>query len=157
MKTIFEFIKKNWFYIGLAMGFLRRFFKKRKLKETDMALYDTLKVEVDRLVQVCKEANADKKLTLSEVWAIFQTAIHTLVKLAEEVNGAGNGEEKKEAVLAALDKFYDDVIAPIDLVVVPNLVEPAADRFLKGLFLQLASGSIDSMVAFLTAQGVLKS
>lgn len=157
MNKIFDFVKKNWFYIGLAMGFLRKLFKKRKLEDKNMALYDNLKVEVEKLVAEYKAAYADQKLTLSEVWTIFQSAIHILVKLAEEVNGAGNGEEKKEAVLAALDKFYDEVVAPIDIKVIPNVVEPMADRFLKSLFLQLASGSIDSVVIFLNANGLFKS
>jgi len=122
-----------------------------------MALYDNLKVEVDKLIAEYKAAYADQKLTLSEVWAIFQSAIQVLVKLAEEVNGAGDGEAKKEAVMAALDKFYDEVVAPIDIKIIPNVVEPMADRFLKGLFLQLASGSIDSIVIFINANGLFKS
>lgn len=157
MSKIFDFIKKNWFYIGLIMGFLRKFFKKRKLEDKNMALYDNLKVEVDKLIAEYKAAYADQKLTLSEVWAIFQSAIQVLVKLAEEVNGAGDGEAKKEAVMAALDKFYDEVVAPIDIKIIPNVVEPMADRFLKGLFLQLASGSIDSIVIFINANGLFKS
>lgn len=155
MNKIFEFIKKNWFYITIIMGFLRNFFKKRKLKEENMAIYDVLKAEVEKVIAEYKAAYADSKLTLAEVWGLFQSVIQVLVKLASEVEASG--DEKKEAVLAALDKFYDEVIAPIDIAVVPNFVEPITDKFLKGLFLQLASGSIDSVVAFLKVNGILKS
>ena len=43
--------------------------------------------------------------------------------------------------------FYE-VIAPIDIKSIPNVIEPAFDKFGKSLFLELISGSIDYMVKF---------
>ncbi len=51
--------------------------------------------------------------------------------------------------MAALDKFYDEVVAPIDIKYVPNLVEPAVDNLIKKVALQMADGGIDAFVAFM--------
>jgi hypothetical protein len=120
----------------------------RKKGEVNMDLYNTL----DKAIAVLKSEydrlkGDDGKISLADAWALFQTGIAELVKVAELLDVTG--PEKKVMVLDALEKLYDEVIAPIDLKPVPNIIEPMVDKVLKQLFLTLANGAIDSMVLLL--------
>jgi hypothetical protein len=117
----------------------------RKQGEVNMNLYDNMKELVETLHKQFEQLkNDDGKISLADAWSLFQTGIAELVKLAEFFDVPG--PEKKAMVLDALEKLYDDVIAPIDLKPVPNIIEPMVDKTLKMLFLTLANGAIDSMV-----------
>lgn len=139
--------------LGFLMRLFKRIFKNRKLKEEDMDLYNLILEHVEKLKKDYAAAAGDGKFTFSEVWAIFNSAIYALVKVTEEVYGPGGGVEKKEVVLNALAKFYDEVIAPIDITAVPNFLEPLADNLFKKLFLELANGSIDVVVQLFKNKG----
>ena len=63
------------------------------------------------------------------------------------------GAEKKAAVLAALETFFDEVIAPLDIKGIPNFIEPIVDSSLKKLSLTLAAAGIDALVAIFNRSG----
>lgn len=109
-------------------------------------LYDVVKEEINKIIEEAKLAYADKKLSLSEVWGLFQDIVVSFMKIAETVNLSG--VDKKAIVMDAASRLYDEVIAPIDIKSIPNVIEPAFDKFGKSLFLELISGSIDYMVKF---------
>lgn len=109
-------------------------------------LYDTVKVEVETLIAAIKVSIADKTLTISEVWNLAQQALFSFVKIADALEV--DGSDKKAVVMIAAEKLYDDVIAPIDIPKIPNVVEPTFDRFTKILYLELISGTIDFIVKF---------
>jgi hypothetical protein len=130
-------------------------FKKDKTEEQKIeekrgdkmtVLYDTVKVEVEALIAAVKNSVADKTLTLSEVWAIAQQALFSFVKIADALEA--DGADKKAVVLIAAEKLYDDVIAPIDIPKIPNVVEPYFDKLSKILYMELISGTIDFIVKF---------
>jgi len=109
-----------------------------------MGLYQDIDVAVGQIIAKYKEAAVDG-LTLGEVFTLAQNAVATLVQLTEKYGGF-SGAEKKEAVLAALDRLYDEVIAPIDIAQIPNWIEPMFDKFAKQLILYLADSWINSLV-----------
>lgn len=150
-KLTFDFIIKYGLTIIWLSKFVYKFFK-GYTGTVPMALYDVLKEQVTVLADEYKLIIADKKVTMDELWKLFQLASVALVKMAEQVGGTG--PEKKAAVMAALDKFYDDVIAPMDIQYVPNMVEPYVDGLLKKIALQMASGGIDALVAFMNDNGL---
>jgi hypothetical protein len=120
----------------------------------ESSLYDLLKQEIDKIVTLFEDAKADSDVTLSEVWNLVTEVISSLVKVAEEFGG--DGDNKKAAVLAALELFYDEVIAPLDIPYVPNIVEPVVDRAAKRIFLQIADGVIDAIVSLLNREKVFQ-
>ncbi len=120
----------------------------------ESTLYDLLKQEIDRIVTMFEDAKADSHVTLEEIWTLTTEVISSLVKVAEEWGGAGT--DKKQAVLDGISLFYDEVIAPIDIKWVPNLVEPAVDRVVKSLFMQVVDGVIDGVVGLLNKEQVFE-
>jgi len=109
-----------------------------------MGLYQDIDEAVGQIIAKYKVVAVDG-FTLSEVITLSQNAVATLVQLTEKYGGF-SGAEKKEAVLAAVDRLYDEVIAPIDIQKIPNWIEPMFDKFAKELVLYLASSAIDSAV-----------
>lgn len=152
MKVVFDFIVKYWIYIAWGTRFVYGILTKKYTGVVTMALYETLKEEVNVMVAAYRVATADKKVTMEELWSLFQKASFGLVRVAEQVGGTG--VEKKAAVLAALDKFYDEVIGPLDIQYVPNIVEPYVDNMLKKLVMQMADGGIDAFVTFLNQNNI---
>lgn len=84
-------------------------------------LYDTLAAFVADTKAAYDSAKADGKVTASEALDLFLGSIERLVKLASEFTVAG--ADKKAAVLVAVDKLYDALLAPIDIPYVPEMVE----------------------------------
>ncbi len=65
--------------------------------------------------------------------------------------------EKKKEALDAAGLFYDNYIEKFDLPYVPNIIEPLVDKYIKLIFLMLASGSIDATVATLRQFNIIKT
>ncbi len=53
----------------------------------------------------------------------------------------------KDVVLAAASKAFDDYVAPFDIPMVPNFVEPYVDAQLKSLFLATVDRLYDAIFA----------
>lgn len=117
-----------------------------------MALYDEIAQAIQDVINTYKQSVADGKLSLQEIFTLSHSAIASFVRLAESVGGY-SGAEKKAAVLAAIDQFYDEVIAPIDVQSIPNFLEPVVDRALKQLIRVVAESTIDSLVNIFNKTG----
>lgn len=88
---------------------------------------------------------ADGRLTVGDMFAIGGRVVQCAV---DEVRSLPDlsVEEKKVAVLAAVDRWYAGEIAPLDLPGVPELVERAiVDPALGSLAHALVSGAFDAL------------
>lgn len=103
-------------------------------------LEQTILAMIDRY----KGCTADGKITYSEVLGLLYNGAATLVRLVE-IAGHGSRAEKKQLVLAGLAKFYDTLIAPIDIIGVPDMLEPMVDSTIKSLLLSTIDGATDSI------------
>jgi hypothetical protein len=110
-----------------------------------MALYDDIQSSLDVIIADYKAKSSDGTFTFSEIFSLLTNAVGTLVKLVEGVGGY-SGKEKKQAVLSAIDRFFDEVIAPLDIKAIPNIVEGILDNAIKQLVLTAADGLIDALV-----------
>jgi hypothetical protein len=117
-----------------------------------MSLYDDVQDSITQIIASYQTVVADGKLTLSELWTLFQNATATLVQLVERYSGY-SGTEKRDVVLAALGTLYDEIIAPVDIKGVPNFLEPLVDKSLRELLLTLAGPAIDSLVNIFNKTG----
>lgn len=95
------------------------------------------------------QALAKDGLTIDEIWELANSALASFTHIVELAGTLNNisGPDKKAAVMAAAAKFYDTVIAPIALTGNPIIERTLIDPLLKQVFLKLASGAIDSLVA----------
>jgi len=118
-----------------------------------MGIYDDLKGAVEEIIAHYKDATADGKLTFTEIFTLAGKATASFIQLFEKFAENATGEEKKAAVLAALEAFFDEVVAPIDIKGIPNFIEPVVDSSLKKLALTLASAGIDALVAIFNKSG----
>jgi hypothetical protein len=116
-----------------------------------MALYDDIEGALTEIIAHYKNATKDGKLSFSELITLGSNAVASLMQVAEHFGGTGT--EKKQAVITALGQFYDQVIAPIDIKGVPNLLEGIVDKALKELMLTLAGGWIDSLTTIFNKSG----
>lgn len=110
-----------------------------------MALFDDIQSSLDIIIDDYKAKSSDGKFTFAEIFSLLTNAVGTLVKLVEGFVDY-TGDEKKQAVLAAIERLFDEVIAPLDIQAIPNIVEGILDSALKKLVLTAADGLIDAFV-----------
>jgi len=115
-------------------------------------LYEKFNEAVAEVLASYKAANADGKMTFTEIISLVGKVIGKLVSLAEVFHG-GEGDAKKAAVMAAVNAFYDEVIAPIDIAKIPNFIEPIVDKGIKSVILVIADGITDAVVAIFNEGG----
>ena len=115
-------------------------------------LYEKFSAAITKVITSYKEANADGKLSFTDIIALLGTATGELVSIAEAFYD-GSGDAKKAAVMAAIDTFYEEVIEPIDIPAIPNFIEPIADKAVKQLLLVVADGLVDAVVAIFNKNG----
>lgn len=111
-----------------------------------MDLYQAISTFVADTKAKLAEAKADGKITPTEAFVLFADAGERLVKAASMLDIAG--ADKKAAVLAALGAFYDNVIAPMHLTPLPEVIESSTvDPGVRILFMGMAGWVIEIFVA----------
>ena len=109
-----------------------------------MALYDDIAASVNSIIAKYKEIIGDGKLTLSEILSLAGAAAASFLELTKSLTALD--EEKKKAILTAVETFYDTVLAPLDIPVVPNFLEPVVDAGLKEVVLYVTGAMIDTLM-----------
>ncbi len=83
--------------------------------------------------------------TVTEVYEFITRATGSLVRLVGEYDPSH--DDLKATVLAAIGKLYDDVLAPIDIPYVPNIIETRfLDPAIRSALLKQVSGMIDGLL-----------
>jgi hypothetical protein len=73
--------------------------------------------------------------------------VDRLIRRVREQLDAMNVLPSKEVVLAAASKAYDDYVAPFDIPMVPNFIEPYVDAQLKSIFMSTVDRLYDAIFA----------
>ncbi len=116
-------------------------------------IYEDLKDYFDEISDHYADLASDGKFSFGDVLLLVGKASASFIQLVERFTELESGASKKEAVLAGLDAFYDEVIAPMDLKAVPNLIEPILDTAIKQLILTVSSAGIDTIVTIFNKTG----
>jgi hypothetical protein len=116
-------------------------------------IYTNLKDYFEEITEHYQALAVDGKFSFGDAMLLMGKASASFIQVVERFTEIANGPDKKQAVLEALDHFYDDVIKPLDLQGVPNLIEPIVDSAIKQLVLTIASASIDTLVAVFNKTG----
>lgn len=98
---------------------------------------------IDEIIKKYQELVGDGSLSLSDIISLMAAASSTLWKLVKAYAIPSN--DRKGVVLEAMDKFYDEVIRPIDISFIPNFIEPFVDSWLKQLLLFIVGGWISAL------------
>lgn len=117
-----------------------------------MDMYGKVKDSVDDIIDQYKATTTDGKMTYGEVSSLAFNAAASFVHLVESF-GFSDGNTKKVIVLAAVSKFYDFVIAPIDIQFIPDPLEGLADQAIKGVLLATTNASVDAIVHIFNVMG----
>ncbi len=112
-------------------------------------LFEEISEQISEVIAEYHESYSDGSLSFSEAFALVQKATASFVQVVQLLKPMASNEEKKAAVLEALGLFYDQVIAPMDIKGIPNLIEGVVDSSLKSLLLLLADSGIDAIVSVL--------
>jgi len=100
--------------------------------------------------------NAQGQLTgeiaIGHIWDTFCKLVEKAVLIAQQWEVIGR--IKKELVLATLEKFYDEVIEPLDIPLVPAYLETSViDPMIKQTMLSVAGRLIDKLVTKFNTEG----
>lgn len=109
-----------------------------------MALYEDAQGLITLVIDTYKKSVTTDGLSFKDAVTLVYNATATFVRLIE--NFTANGEIKKETVKLAVTQFYDQVIAPVDIKGVPNLMEGMVDNAIKYTILMFIDMWIDSLV-----------
>lgn len=117
-----------------------------------VTLLDSVKAQVQGVIDYYKSASRDG-MTPAEWVELLSSAVASFMRLFEQLTPA-SGDDKKAAVLYAVELLYDQVIAPINISYVPDVIEKTlVDPILKQVVLHLASGLIDSFANIFNRTG----
>lgn len=106
--------------------------------------YTSVAKQIDEIIAHYKQLTKDG-WTVDEVWEMTQSGIASFMKVIETIGGI-SAQQKKAVVLEAASRFYDRVIAPLDIPRVPEFLETRlVDPAIKNFFLKLVSGAVDSL------------
>jgi len=119
-----------------------------------MALYDETKSAIDAIIGEYKKVVADGKISISEVFTLVGRATATFVNLFRALD-LGTESERKDTVVLAIGRFYDEIVAPIDITGVPNFLEPIVDKALRELLLLLTRSWADAVLAVFTKSEIV--
>lgn len=109
-----------------------------------MALYEDAQGLITLVIDTYKKSVTTDGLSFKDAVTLVYNATATFVRLIE--NFTANGEIKKETVKLAVTQFYDQVIAPVDIKGIPNLMEGMVDNAIKYTILMFIDMWIDSLV-----------
>lgn len=113
------------------------------------ALYDSVTKELNALLAHYKTLAKDG-MTFAEIWELANNAINSATRIVAEAKQEFGDADMVDAILHFAEELYDQVIAPIDLPKVPNLIETRfVDPAIKYLYMQLITGAIKSIVNLL--------
>ncbi len=100
--------------------------------------------EIDDLIALYNQLkNDDGKISLSDMWQIFQVAISDLADLAQQLNVPN--DQKKVLILGVLGDVFDKVLAGVQVKFIPPILIPIFDKVAKELFLSLATGVLNGL------------
>ena len=110
------------------------------------SLYDTISSEVEKLIAAFKEKLSDGKLSLTEMWYLFNEFVGSVVVICEELGD--DGPEKREAAIEAVMALWKNVVKPIDMPWLPDsVVDPIVENVLPLLVGVLIDWTVDTFNA----------
>lgn len=116
-----------------------------------MTPLESISASLNVVISKYKDVASDGKVTLQEVLQLTITGAMETVRLTQTL--PVSGVIKKQTAMEAVSKFIDEVITPLDLPGVPNLIEPVVDQGIKSLLMLAADAAIDSAVALFNQIG----
>lgn len=103
-----------------------------------------LKKELNELLAYYKSLKTDG-WTMEEIYSFITRSVASIVRLVGEYSTSET--DIKTTVMTAIDELYDNVIAPIDIPYVPNLIETRfVDPLIKAALKKQISGIIDGLL-----------
>lgn len=118
-----------------------------------ITLVESLEAELTALRDHYKAMAVDG-LSVAEIWELAQSAVASAMKIAKDFKGDIGDQTLQEYAMAFAGQFYDEVIAPIDLPKIPNIIETRfVDPALRSVFLLLIQGSIKTIINLLGRTG----
>lgn len=106
---------------------------------------DEFWLSVSLLLDQYRDSRKDGKITLTEWFGLLQRFVFIAVQHAETIENL-DGETKKKLVLMAVDRFYVETLAPLDIPGLPNYIEPLVDQLLRPIFNATVSSLVDVAV-----------
>lgn len=117
-----------------------------------MGLFDDLNFAVEEISEIYQERISDDRLSFNDAIGLLYNATATFVRLVDSLSWA-SPEDRRDAILSALGRFYDLVIRPIRLTDLPPAMEGLVDTAIKSFMLTIAASAIDSIVSIFDKLG----
>lgn len=93
-------------------------------------------------------------IAMPQAWNILQLATSEIIQSIESNNPTLKGADKKTLAMAMISNFYDQVFTVINFPLVPVLLQPIIQKYVKQLMMLLVSASIDALVTTFRNNGI---
>ena len=111
----------------------------------DQTLYEATLPQMGESLGTVTAATEAGTASWSSAWSLMIEFIGKAIGIAKELRGL-TGDELKEKVIEAAEKFYEEVIVPIDIPGVPNIIEPLVDKAIGKALRPLIAGAVDGIL-----------
>jgi len=114
-------------------------------------LYDQVREEVEALIEQGKQAVADG-LSWAEGWALLNRTYEAVIGIVDRIQASNVA--KKALALQLIDRYYAEVVAPIDIPYVPDWLEkPVIDPAIGQAVHVIADRAFDEIIRRLKEKG----
>jgi len=118
-------------------------------------LYEKIKVEVEGIMASARIKLIDG-LDFSEIAQLVRETVEAFVRVVAAVRE--NPADIKATVLGLCGKFYDEVIAPLDIPQIPDWLERGVvDPTCKQVFLAMIEAFLDYVIVAVQSEGTVTS
>ena len=101
-------------------------------------LYDKAKETLEALLSEYKQAAVDG-LSFSEIMQLVFRGTAGVISIIDEFAGPETTlQEKLDCMKMAIARFYDEVVAPIDIKAIPNMIEGLVDQAIREIIVLAA-------------------
>lgn len=115
----------------------------REVSAAASPFYDLVKQVVMTIEAEVRQAAADGKITVAEVFKILSLAGKSLGTISASFIGVP-AEERRTIVIQAIQDLYDDVIVPLDIPGIPGFVEVPMEKIIAQLLPTIVGAAYDA-------------
>lgn len=110
--------------------------------------YERIKEQYDELVAKYKELIADGKLSMQDSFTLLLMGSGAIVRFLSDYTDL-DYDKRKAIGVDLISQFYADVIAPLDIPGIPNIIEPMIDSAIQNVIPAVVGAIYDGIHALI--------
>lgn len=95
-----------------------------------------------------------KDVAMPQAWNVLQLATVDIIQSIENNSPNLKGADKKTLAMTMISNFYDQVFTVVNFPLVPKILQPIIQKYVKQLLMILVGASIDALVTTFRNTGI---